>query len=75
MFYEKTISDRKDLTTSRMTTHQFHKTAQFRLLEIVEFAIKSITLITASLLLLDTGIFMQCKGVGMQLEAKKKMGV
>jgi len=69
MFYEKTISGCTELTTSRITTHQSHKTAHFRLLEIVEFAIKSITLVTASLLPLVTGIFMQCKGVGMQLEA------
>jgi hypothetical protein len=54
---------------SVMEMHQSHKATKLRLLEIVEFPIKSLTSATASLLPLVTGIVMQRKGIGMQLEA------
>jgi hypothetical protein len=68
MFYEKFISGCTELTISRIKTHQFHKTAQLRLLEIIDFPIKSVVL-AMSLLPTVAGIRMQCKGVAMQFEA------
>jgi len=49
---------------------QSHKAAQLRLLEIVEFPIKSISLALMSLLPLIMSVLMQCKSVVMQLEAR-----
>jgi hypothetical protein len=57
---------------SMTETHQSHKATKLRLLEIVEFSIKSRTSAPASLLPLVTGIVMQCKSVVMKLEAKEK---
>lgn len=54
---------------SMTETHQSHKATKLRLLEIVEFPIKSMTSATASPLPLVTGIVMQCKSVVMKLEA------
>jgi hypothetical protein len=48
-----------------MHTHQFPKTAQLRLLEIVEFPVE-----TTSLLPLVARVLMQCEGVIMQFEAR-----
>ena len=48
-----------------MNTHQFHQTAQFRLLEIVEFPVE-----TTSLFPLVARVLMQCEGVVMQFEAR-----
>ena len=49
-----------------MNTHQFHKAAQLRLLEIVEFPIE-----TTSLFPLVACVFMQREGVVMQFEARR----
>ena len=48
-----------------MKTHQFHQTAQLRLLEIVEFPIE-----TTSLFPLVARVLMQCESVVMQFEAR-----
>jgi hypothetical protein len=58
-------------TETMMRTHQSHKTAQLRLLEIVEFAIKAISISKMGPLPLVARVFMQCKSIVVQLEAKK----
>lgn len=55
-----------------MRTHQFLKTAQLRLLEIVEFAIKAISIAKMCPLPLMPRVLMQCKSVVVQLEAKNE---
>jgi len=49
-----------------MQTHQSHKTAQLRFLEIVKFPIE-----TTGHFSLVTCVFMQCKSVVMQFEARE----
>jgi hypothetical protein len=48
-----------------MQTHQFHETAQLRLLEIVEFPVE-----TTGHFPLVARVLMQCQGVVMQFEAR-----
>jgi hypothetical protein len=48
-----------------MHTHQFHKTAQLRLLEIIEFPVE-----TTSLFPLVARVLVQCEGVVMQFETR-----
>jgi len=60
---KKAISKR--INRAMMETHQFHKTAQLRLLEIVKFPIK-----TSSHLPLVACVLMQYEGVVMQFEAR-----
>jgi hypothetical protein len=55
-----------------MQTHQSLETVQLRLLEIVEFPIKPISLAITSLLPFVARVLMQHKSVVMQLEAKMK---
>jgi hypothetical protein len=49
-----------------MHTHQFHKAAQLRLLEVVEFPVG-----TTSLFPLVARVLMQCEGIVMQFEARR----
>lgn len=55
-----------------MQTHQFAKTAKLRLLEIVEFPVEMNCLPPSFQLSLVARVLVQCKGVVMQLKAKKE---
>jgi hypothetical protein len=55
-----------------MQTHQFAKTAQLRLLKIVEFPVKMKCLAASFQLSLVARVLVQGKGVVMQLKAKKE---
>ena len=55
-----------------MQTHQFAKTAQLRLLEIVEFPVEMNCLAASLQFSLVARVLVQCKGVVMQLKAKKE---
>lgn len=48
-----------------MQTHQSHKAAQFGLVEVVEFSIKSISLTTMGILPLVASVFTQRKSIVM----------
>jgi hypothetical protein len=54
-------------------THQSHKTAQLRLLEIVQFPIETISLAKMRPLPFVARVFMQCESVVVQLEAKNEV--
>jgi hypothetical protein len=58
-----------------MRTHQSHKTAQLRLLEIVQFPIETISLSNMRPLPFMARVLVQCKSVVMQLEANEVWGI
>jgi len=59
------MSSAKAQQSPMMQTHQSHKAAQFGLVEVVEFSIKSISLTTMGILPLVASVFTQRKSIVM----------